>query len=63
MFDHEGSMHSPVGARTRWNPGFPRTSMRNGPLTGGRSNYFSRLISPNLAVQPMFKFLLLTENT
>ena len=24
---------------------------------------FSRLISPNLAVQPMFKFLLLTENT
>ena len=24
---------------------------------------FSRLISPNLAVQPRFKFLLLTENT
>ena len=24
---------------------------------------FSCLISPNLAVQPMFKFLLLTENT
>ena len=43
--------------------GFPRTSMRNGLLTRVRITIFSCLISPNLFVQPMFKFLLLTENT
>ena len=33
--------YSPVGARARAGTrGFPRTSMRNGLLTGGRNNYF-----------------------
>ena len=43
----------------------PKRSMRNGFLTVGRKNHIliSRLISPNLAVKPTFKFLLLAENT
>ena len=35
---------------------------RNGFLTVGRVNLFSRLISPNLAVQSTFKFSLFTES-
>ena len=61
LFEHELSMHSPVKARACWNPGLPGTSMRTGLLTGDRNNYFFRLISPNLAAQPIFKFLLLTK--
>ena len=43
MPEHEGSMHSPVGARARWNPDFPETSRRNGLLAEGCNNYFLSL--------------------